>query len=287
MTNAYLARPAAGLDAATRYIEANLLAELSVSELAAVAGLSEFHFTRQFSARFGQSAIAFVRARRMQVAARALATGDDRSLVELAFDLGFDSQEGFTRAFKRAFGVSPGRFRKGAAPLGSLEISMTTTAVFQSNLAADPAPVRKGPIRLAGISGRFSEEDKFLIPTLWDRLFKNKAVKFGRVTYGACWAEGDDCGMGYMAAIALEPDEAVPEGLELKEIAAQTYLTFRLTLEGGDLHPQMQGASKAIWGDILPGSGHKLVSAPDLEFYPADFEPKAGKWVEYWVPVEG
>ena len=70
-------QPQDRLDLATRHIEENLLADLSVAELADVAGLSEFHFSRQFSARFGQSAIAFVRARRMQIAARALATGDD------------------------------------------------------------------------------------------------------------------------------------------------------------------------------------------------------------------
>ncbi|HYD46218.1 MAG TPA: AraC family transcriptional regulator [Phenylobacterium sp.] len=286
MTGTTLRPQTAGLDAATRYIEANLMADLSVAELARVAGLSEFHFTRQFSARFGQSAIAFVRARRMQVAARALAMGDDRSLVELAFDLGFDSQEGFTRAFKRAFGVSPGRFRKGAAPLGSLEISMTATAVFQDNLTANPTPVRNGPLRLAGKVGYFPEEQKFMIPTLWNELFQSGEVKPGRVTYGACWGAGQERGMGYLAGVALADGEPVPEGLTLMEVAARTYLTFRLELSDGDIHPQILGASKAIWGELLPASGCSLANAPDLEFYPADFAPKAGKWIEYWVPVE-
>jgi predicted transcriptional regulator YdeE len=50
----------------------------------------------------------------------------------------------------------------------------------------------------------------------------------------------------------------------------------------------MSWAAREIWGDGLPKSGHRLVQAPDLEFYPADSTPdQLGAWVEWWVPVEG
>src|SRR5271170_3400941 len=100
------------LERARVFVEANGADALSLDTLAAVAGLSAYHFARQFTARFGVSPMAYVREQRMALAASRLAGEAPPALVELAFDLGFESQEGFTRAFKRAHGVSPGRYRK-------------------------------------------------------------------------------------------------------------------------------------------------------------------------------
>lgn len=57
---------------ALAYIEAHLFDALSVNAIADAVGLSPYHFSRMFTARFGQSVIAYVRMRRMQDAARRL-----------------------------------------------------------------------------------------------------------------------------------------------------------------------------------------------------------------------
>ncbi|HZZ88225.1 MAG TPA: AraC family transcriptional regulator, partial [Caulobacteraceae bacterium] len=98
------------LERARAFVEAPGAEPLTLAMLAAVAGLSPYHFARQFTARFGVSPMAYVRERRMDAAARRLTADKPPALVDLAFDLGFESQEGFTRAFKRAHGVTPGRY---------------------------------------------------------------------------------------------------------------------------------------------------------------------------------
>ena len=103
------------LERAMAHVEAHAFEPMFLDGLAEVAGLSPYHFARQFNARYGLTPMAFVRARRLGLAARRLSAGEADSLVELAFDAGFESQEGFTRAFKRAFGVSPGRYRRERA----------------------------------------------------------------------------------------------------------------------------------------------------------------------------
>jgi AraC family transcriptional regulator len=106
------------LERARRLVEESLFEPLTLTGLADAAGLSAYHFTRQFGARFGASPMAYVRARRLVAAADRLCGDASPTLIELAFDCGFDSQEGFTRAFKRAFGVPPGRYRRaGARPI--------------------------------------------------------------------------------------------------------------------------------------------------------------------------
>ena len=95
------------LDRAMRHIEAHALEALSLESLASVADLSAYHSARQFTARFGVSPIARVRALRMALAADLLGGDNPPTLIELAFDCGFESQEGFTRAFKRPLASVP------------------------------------------------------------------------------------------------------------------------------------------------------------------------------------
>jgi AraC family transcriptional regulator len=93
--------------------------------------------------------------------------------------------------------------------------------------------------------------------------------------------------MRYAAAIALAPDEPAPEGLEMIDLPERAYLVFKMTVDGGPLHPQMQAAAREIWGVRVPRSGCKLAQAPDLEVYPPDFNPDAaGAVLEWWIPVE-
>jgi AraC family transcriptional regulator len=274
------------LDRARAFVVASGADPLSLEALATVAGLSAYHFAREFTARFGVSPMAYVRERRMALAASRLADAKPPALVELAFDLGFETQEGFTRAFKRAHGVSPGRYRKHPA---REEIAMSETA-SQSRPSMQPTPVHKPPLRVAGLSGVFDEATRAQIPALWPRLTARLPLQ-GQAgddaSFGVCWAadKGDGC-FHYMAAVPIADDAPIPEGLEVKDVPAQTYLVFRQETDGSPLQPQMLAAVKEIWGERVPKSGFKLANAPDLEAYPPGFEPDQPSHVEWWIPVE-
>lgn len=98
---------------AVRYIEEHLGEPLRVRDAARVACMSEYHFARSFSILCGQPVIEYVRARRLTRALAALRT-TDASVLDIALDCGYDSPEGFSRAFQRQFGVSPTAARKAA-----------------------------------------------------------------------------------------------------------------------------------------------------------------------------
>ena len=273
------------LDRAMRHIEAHRLELLTLEALAAVAGLSAYHFAREFAARFGVSPMAYARARRMAAAAELLSGEAPPALIDLAFDCGFESQEGFTRAFKRAYGVSPGRFRRADLKPEPTPMSQTMPA---AHLTMMSTPVRKPGFRVAGISGVFDESTRNQIPALWPQLVARLPLpgQTGFETFGVCWGDVDGR-FQYMAAAPIAADAPEPAGLEARDVPAQTYLIFRQQLTGPELHPQMQAAAREIWGERLPKSGHKLARGPDLEFYPPDFEPgMRDGWVEWWIPVE-
>ncbi len=281
--------PADPLERARAFVDAGSFEPLTLGVLAAVAGLSAYHFARQFTARFGVSPMAYVRERRMALAASRLADDKPPALVELAFDLGFESQEGFTRAFKRAHGVSPGRYRRNPQSARE-EIAAVSDAAVQSRLQMQPDLVRKPGFRVAGFSGVFDETTRAQIPMLWPRLIQRLPLT-GQVgddaSFGVCWpADGEEGCFRYLAAVPIAPDAPAPEGMEVMDVPAQTYLVFRQETDGSPLHPQMAAAVKEIWGERVPKSGRKLANGPDIEAYPPGFEPDRPSHVEWWIPIE-
>jgi AraC family transcriptional regulator len=95
------------------FMDANLESELGVRDLAAVACLSQFHFSRAFRQATGKSPHRFISERRLERAKSMLAQGT-ASLAEIALICSFSSQANFTRAFSRATGLPPGEYRRRA-----------------------------------------------------------------------------------------------------------------------------------------------------------------------------
>jgi AraC-like DNA-binding protein len=86
------------------------LAIVQSSEVEAVTGLDRYQFARQFHAVYGTSPYRYSVMRRLEVARDWLR--DARPLAEAAIDAGFADQAHFTRTFKAAFGMTPGRYVK-------------------------------------------------------------------------------------------------------------------------------------------------------------------------------
>ncbi|NWB96232.1 AraC family transcriptional regulator [Pseudomonas gingeri] len=98
-------------NAVLAYIDANLEGDLSVKTLSQVANFSVFHFHRQFTAFVGVPVSRYVQLMRLRRAAHSLAALSDLSVLEAALSAGFESPEAFSRAFRRAFGMTPSAFR--------------------------------------------------------------------------------------------------------------------------------------------------------------------------------
>ena len=275
------------------WIEQQLDQPMSLERIARQAGLSPYHFSRLFTARMGRSVMAHVRGRRLVRGARRLSDEPDLPLVDLAFDCGFESQEAFTRAFRRAFGVSPGRFRSGfaVAPIEG-QYPMTVSATPSAAVVQLPGLVTLPAFHVAGPARRFDEATKSEIPQLWPALIG--ALPFaGQVqswsTYGVVSDvdRGEGC-FQYMAGVGVEPDCVPPPGFSLLAIPAATYVVFRITLDGSAIHPQVKRAMASIWGELIPATGLKLAGGPDFELYDGRFDPqKAGSVIDFHVPVEG
>jgi AraC family transcriptional regulator len=88
------------------YIENNFAGEITLDQIAGVAGVSRYHVSRAFGEAIGRPITLYVRGRRLTEAAKALASGAT-DILTVALESGYGSHEAFTRAFREQFGQTP------------------------------------------------------------------------------------------------------------------------------------------------------------------------------------
>jgi AraC family transcriptional regulator len=96
------------------YIEERLGAKLTLEDIAAAVELSKSHFARAFRSTLGISPMAYVAARRVE-RAKCMIINSAESLADIALSCGFADQSHLSRQFRRAVGVTPGRWRRSSA----------------------------------------------------------------------------------------------------------------------------------------------------------------------------
>ena len=96
------------------YVEANLTSELSLHELAAVAGISVPHLTTLFRRTMGQSVHAYVMERRVE-RARTLLLQPRARIAEVALEAGFSHQSHLARWMRRLLGLTPAEVLRACA----------------------------------------------------------------------------------------------------------------------------------------------------------------------------
>lgn len=94
----------------TAYIESHISESIDVQFLASLSGLSMFHFHRIMKAMLGENIGAFIKRRRIEMAAELLRY-TDRPIADISAVVGYDVPSSLTKAFRECYGVSPSDYR--------------------------------------------------------------------------------------------------------------------------------------------------------------------------------
>ena len=94
------------------YIDGHLGENMTLDNLAGVAGFSPYHFHRIFAAMVGETLFGFIGRLRLERALGLLYNDPYRTVTDIALACGFSSPAAFSRAFSNRYGVSPSRWRK-------------------------------------------------------------------------------------------------------------------------------------------------------------------------------
>jgi transcriptional regulator GlxA family with amidase domain len=103
-------RPTAPITRSVRLVEARFDQQITLEDMAAAAGISKFHFAREFKARTGLSPVAFLRGYRVVSAMERLVSSTE-PISEVGAAAGYQNAAAFSRAFHKFTGSTPYLFR--------------------------------------------------------------------------------------------------------------------------------------------------------------------------------
>lgn len=266
-------------------IETHFGVPLSLTDMAADAGVSPTYLSRIFPLATGFSISGYMRARRLTEAAKALAQGAP-DILDVALDAGYGSHEAFTRAFRDQFGSTPADVRKRRS-LNDLNLVEPLPMDTETVVKLSPPRIEAMPARkFAGIMQRHDMSQSNSIPAQWQRLQPHLGHIPGAVP-GAAYGivtEGDETHCTYLCGVEITPNADLPP--EFVTIEVPAYRWARVTHSGHI--STIRSTIRAIYDDWLPKSGYQQADGTSfIEYYGPDFNPVTGLGTcEIWIGLK-
>ena len=287
----YLQQVQRGVD----FIEEHLDEDIELADVSRAAGVSHWHFLRIFRALTNETLKSYIRSRRL-ASARLSLVGSQHSVLPIALAAGFESQAAFTRAFKRAFGVTPARYRRLGDEhlfLEKMRIDADYLRHIHRNVSVEPELNHVPAQSMVGMATRFydvgSERNNIgeKLPPLWTEFmsrFDEVEGKLPGVAYGVIrQAEPGSEQLQYVAAARVEDGgRTVPAGMVGVEIPAATYATF----EHRGFPKDLDFTVSYVYSTWLMQSGMRHTYGPDVETYGEGYRPESpDSVIHYAIPV--
>lgn len=266
-------------------LESSLGQPVTLAGVAKACGVSRFHLAHAFCRATGLSVLAYLRARRLTEAARALADGAP-DILDVALGAGYGSHEAFTRAFRARFGTTPDAVR-GSGRTDALDMMPPLDLTRRRPTAIDPPRfVAAGEMVVIGLFRRQRSDYTWPIAGQWQDFIPLRAglgPQDPPPPIGIVGGLDADGGFDYGCAAEMAPTAEVPAGLRRRRLAPQLYAVFS---HRGHV-AAIDGSYVAIWDSWMPAAaGHAPVHAPTLERYTPQFDPQTGEGgVDLWVPI--
>lgn len=264
------------LEKAILYIENNLRSKILLDDIAEEVYLSKYHFHRIFHSVVGETIFDYVRNRRISRASDEL-LNSNKKIADIAFDYQFESQEAFTRSFRKVYHTTPAKYRKERLKkvvFRKREYNKERLRHIISGITKEPAIVEKDEIKIVGMTTKTSLANN-RIPKLWNAFLKRKdeipGTTHPEIIIGVAHKAHDFNSSDfhenttYLYAVGKKIKDTVniPEGMELMTIPSCKYAIFRHKGKFDKF-----GLSYIyIYGSWFPKSNYGVSNSPDLEWY--------------------
>ena len=281
----------ANLNQAMDYIEEHLTEEVSFDELAKKTGISVYHFKRTFSFIAGMSLAEYIKKRRLAEANLALLAGE--KVTDVACKYGYQSIEGFSRAFRDWSGQAPSEVMKTQIqktfPKFSFYIDIKGGQSMDVKLIEKPAfqivgVSQKVPLQYQGENQAIMELAQRITPQqraemhTFDDVYPHQVVNASFDFQEGRTTEGGE--MTHMIGFATL-QENIYEDLEQLSVPAHTWAVFP---NEGPFPQTLQETWARIFSEWLPSSGYQVVAAPEISF--TQYQgPAEAKYSEIWLAV--
>lgn len=281
------------LNSVIDYIEDHLTDELSLQQIAEYAGVSDYHFRKIFFYLSGMTLTEYIRNRKLSEANKDLLRGE--KVTDVAFKYGYQSVDGFTRAFKNWSGFLPSVIIKTGVSKTFPKLTFVITV--KGGTAMEFRIVEKPAFYLAGVSKRvpmqFEGVNNAIVELAMSitdeqrkemRSLQNiEPYEIVNASYDAdahfMKEEGE---LTHMIGV-LTTSEEVSDQLDKVRVGACTWAVFP---NEGPFPSTLQETMAKTYSEWLPSSDYELIEAPSFSFTKMDQLKKDYAYSEIWIPVQ-
>ncbi|MBP7072581.1 MAG: AraC family transcriptional regulator [Clostridia bacterium] len=274
------------------YIEDHLTDDISPEIISEYAGVSDYHFRKIFFYLSGLTLSEYIKNRKLSEANKDLLHGE--KVTDVAFKYGYQSMDGFTRAFKKWSGFLPSDvIKKGiikSFPKLSFIITVKGGINMEYRIEDKPAfnlvgVSKRVPMQFEGINQEIvklaesiTEEQKKEMHSLQNM----EPYEIVNASYDAdanfLREEGE---LTHLIGI-LTTENHVSDLLEKVTVEACTWAVFP---NEGAFPSTLQNTMASIYSEWLPSSDYEVINAPSFSFTKMDKHKKDYAYSEVWIPV--
>ena len=261
-----------------RYIDEHLKYELSLNKISKVANFSPYHFSRIFQWHTGYPLMTYVRIRRLEFIVSEM--NDNRNFLDLAVKYGFESYSGFTKAFKRHYGMSPDYYRRNENPIKPVKPDLMHINTV-GGLIMNPKFINHEEIILFGYELKTSSLNglSFMeIPEFWQTCIADGKLEMLHESeyglndseYGACSSIDVETGeFTYLIGRLLKAGVEELDGFTKWKLPSATYAVFTTPPSKNlELSTILKGTWQFIMNEWFPKSGYEFApNCFDFELY--------------------
>lgn len=219
------------------YINDHISEEISIGDLAKAASFSPWYARRIFIKYLDMTPAVYIR--RLKLSRSALKLRDEScQILDVAMDMGFGSVDGYQRAFRREFGINPGEYSASPVPVWLFTPYFIIDQERSERKMSDirnvfiqvvEKPARKVIIKRGIKATEYWSYCEEVGCDVWGLLTSIKSISGEPVCLFLPEKLRKPVTNEYVQGVEVEPDYrgTVPEGFEVIDLPASTYLLFR------------------------------------------------------------
>ena len=274
------------------YIEQHLTEEISLEEISRYAGVSDYHFRKIFYYLSGMTLSEYIRNRRLSEANKDLLNKE--SVTDVAYKYGYESIDGFTRAFKAWSGFLPSEVAKTGVSKMFPKLSFYIDV--KGGQSMDYKIVEMPAFKFAGVSKRVPMQFEGVNQAIVDlansitqeqreamhALQNIEPREIVNVSYEHDYQFMKDEGeLTHLIGVLTTEDE-VSDLLDVLEVPAYTWAVFP---NEGPFPETLQQTYARIYSEWLPASDYEVIQAPAFSFTKFNEDQPGYAYSEVWMPV--
>lgn len=275
------------------YIEEHLTDEdLSLEVIAEYVGVSDYHFRKIFFYLSGLTLSEYIKNRKLSEASMDLLNGE--KVTDVALKYGYQSMDGFSRAFKKWCGFLPSEVikRKVSKSFPKLSFVINVKGGINMEFRIEEKPAfnlvgvsKRVPMQFEGINHEIVKLAESITDKQKEEMHSLQNIEPKEIVNASYEADAnflkEEGDLTHLIGV-LTTKNQISDVLEKVPVEASTWAIFP---NEGPFPSTLQETMAKVYSEWLPSSNYEVINAPSFSFTKMDKDKKNYAYSEVWIPV--